>query len=94
MKNELCPICKSDKWKYRCYTEFGWGIVEQHGYCSHCGYTVEQCYSDTIAGFELDQKRGKKYNGKWYGKNVRKRKRLKRKFNIKHTNSDWVFWLM
>lgn len=59
MKIELCPICKSDKWKYVCYTEYGWGIVEQHGYCSHCGYTVEQCYSDTVAGFEPDQKRGK-----------------------------------
>ena len=43
---DVCPICKSKEWKYTHYTEECWGIVEQHGYCNHCGYMIEQCYSD------------------------------------------------
>lgn len=94
MKIERCPICGSKKWKYVSYAEGFYGIIEQHGYCERCGYTVEQSYSQPIAGFELNQTRGRKYNGKWYGKNTRKRKRMKRKYGIKHTNKDWIFFLI
>ena len=89
-----CPICGSSKWKYEYYTEEYWGIVEQHGRCDTCGYRVEQAYSGVIGGFELDRKKGYKIDGRWYGKNKRKRKRMKRKYNIKHTNDDRIFnWI-
>ena len=69
-------------------------FIEQHKYCERCGYTVEQAYSQPIVGFELNQTRGCKYNGKWHGKNTRKRKRMKRKYDIKHTNKDWMLFFI
>lgn len=94
MTIERCPICGFKKWKYVSYAEECYGTVEQHGYCARCGYTVEQAYSQPIVGFELNQTRGCKYNGKWHGKNTRKRKRMKRKYDIKHTNKDWMLFFI
>ena len=87
---DTCHVCKSKEYKYTYYTEGYWGIVEQHGYCNHCGYMIEQCYSEAIEGFVSDLKKGYKLNGKWYGKNRRKRARLRRKFHIKHNPKDWI----
>ena len=86
-----CPICGSKNYKFQFWTEFGWGIVEQHGYCEQCGYTINQAYSDTIDGFTPPIKKGGKgYQGRYIKKNIRKRKRYKRKYNIKYSNDDYV----
>lgn len=85
-----CPICGYKKYRYVSYAEECYGIVEQHGYCDHCGYTVEQTYSVPIDGFyPMICKGGKDYFGQYHAKNCRKRKRVKRKFNIKYGNDDW-----
>ncbi len=52
-----CPMCKSKTFDYCSYSEYGWGIVEQHGYCKRCGYVVEQAYSPAMEAF-LDIKKG------------------------------------
>ncbi len=85
-----CPICNSPNYRYVSYSEFGWGSVEQHGYCDRCGYVVEQAYSQPIVGFTLDRKRGYRnpFDGKYYPNNVRMRKRLHRKYGIKHRPED------
>ena len=86
MYNE-CPVCKNIKgWTYSYYTEEYWGVVEQHGYCERCGFIIEQAYSQPFYGFLAPQKKGHKFNGKWFGKNIRRRKRLKRKLNISYDN--------
>ena len=90
MKIEKCPVCGSAQWRYVSYAEECWGTVEQHGKCSRCGYTIEQCYSDTITGFELSRTKGYKINKTWHGKNIRKRKRMKRKYHIRHNPDDWM----
>ena len=54
-----CPICKSKTFDYYSYSEWGWGIVEQHGYCDKCGYVIEQAYSHSMEAF-LDIKKGLK----------------------------------
>ena len=92
MYKEKCPICKSQDYRYRSWTEDGWGTVEQHGRCPRCGYIVEQAYSQPAEGFELDRKRGYRnpIDGKYYPNNVRQRKRLRRKYGIKHTPDDFV----
>lgn len=90
MSNKGCLICGFKGWSYIHYTEGCWGIVEQHGFCDRCGYTIEQSYSPTIAGFELDRQKGYKIKGVWHGKNTRKRKRMRRKHNIKHNPKDWM----
>lgn len=81
MNKYKCPICNAPfpKYKYTYYTE-EWGIVEQHGCCSNCGYHVEQAYSDTIEFF-LDIRKGSKVNGKYFSKNIKKHKRIRRKMN-------------
>lgn len=86
----VCPICNSKEWKYEYYAEEYYGIVEQHGYCNHCGFMIEQCYSETMSGFVSDLNRGYKLDGVWYGKNRRKRTRLRRKYKIKHSHYDWI----
>jgi RNA polymerase subunit RPABC4/transcription elongation factor Spt4 len=53
MNFNVCPVCHSSKYKYQYWTEFGWGTVEQHGYCDQCGYIVDQAYSQPISGHEL-----------------------------------------
>lgn len=103
MKNNACPICNSNQFRYIYYAEECYGIVEQHGYCNRCGYTIEQAYSDVIVGFEPDVKRGYKiltwnkstgYHYKYVNKNVRKRKRLRRKFGIKVDQKDrWLAYI-
>ena len=85
-----CPICNSHKFKYEEHSE-SIGTVEQHGYCDTCGYIIEQAYSSVYYGFDFSRRKGYKLNGKWCGKNIRKRKRMKRKYHIKHTSEDW--WL-
>ena len=39
-----CPVC-GEPVEIVSYTEYGWGTVEQHGYCKNCTWTVDQCYS-------------------------------------------------
>ena len=91
IKKEECPICKSLKYKYVEYTEWSFGIVERHGSCPQCGYTIEQAYSKPIEGFTPPIKKGKKgYKNKYIPKNIRKRKRHKRKFAIKYGDKDWI----
>ena len=87
---ERCPICNSAKYRYVSYAEYGWGTVEQHGHCKHCGYRIEQAYSKPIVGFELAQVKGRKFDGVYYPKNIRRRKRLRRKFGIRHNPKDWM----
>lgn len=89
-----CPICKSKTFDYHSYSEWGWGTVEQHGYCDRCGYTIEQAYSSAMDGF-LDIKKGFKNSfGEYYPKNIRKHKRIRRKLNIKNIdiNPEWMFY--
>lgn len=88
-----CPICGYKDYRYVSYSEECWGIVEQHGYCERCGYIVEQAYSAVVEGFVLDRKRGYRnnYTGEYYPSNKRKRRRMRRKYHIKHTPNDW--WL-
>lgn len=90
-----CPICGYKDWKHQVYSEECWGVVEEHSYCERCGYTVEMAYSDPITGFSLDRVRGyKDKDGNWRCKNVRKRKRIRRKYGIKHEPTDWILNLI
>lgn len=90
-----CPVCGYREYKYIQYTEFGWGTVEQHGYCDRCGYTIEQSYSPTIEGFQPPIRRGgRDYKGIYHSKNWRKRVRMKRKYGIKYGNNDWMLALI
>lgn len=87
-----CPICHADTFEYFLVSEFGFGIVEQHGYCDRCGYTVEQAYSPVYAGF-CDIVRGfKKYNGEYVSKNAKRHRRVRRKLNINKAdvNPIWM----
>ena len=86
-----CPICGYKRFYYESYHE-DMGTVEQHGYCGRCGYSIEQAYSRPIEGFAPMRKRGyKDYCGKYHEKNMRKQKRMKRKFEIKYRNEDRIF---
>ena len=87
-----CPICGYKDYRYVSYSEEFWGIVEQHGYCERCGYIIDQAYSEPIVGFMLDRVRGYRnnYTGEYYPNNRRKRRRMRRKYHIKHTNKDWM----
>ena len=90
-----CPMCGTQTFDYISYSEYGIGIVEQHGYCDRCGYIVEQAYSGALEAF-YDRKKGyKNYFGKYYPKNVKKHKRARRKLNIKNidVNPIWVFYV-
>ncbi len=85
-----CPICGTTKFRSSVYYE-EMGRVEEHTYCEQCGYTVEMAYGPTIVGFRPTVTKGRrnKYDGKFYPKNIRKRARLHRKFNIKrNSNKD------
>ena len=60
-----------------------------------CGYIVEQAYSGALEAF-YDRKKGyKNYFGKYYPKNTKKHKRVRRKLNIKNieVNPIWVFYV-
>ncbi len=89
MNKKTCPICNSTNYKSQTYAEECYGIVEEHSYCPHCGYTVEMCYSDPIVGFMPSITRGyRDYFGQYHKKDVRRRARLHRKYNIKRSNKD------
>ena len=95
MKQIVCPICSSEKFEYVSYSEECYGIVEQHGYCDKCGYTVEQAYSPVFEAF-WDIKRGFKHpSGKYYSKNVKRHKRIRRKLGIKNIeiNPLWIYYM-
>lgn len=93
-----CPICHSSTFEYVSYTGEVWGAfveVEQHGYCSRCGYAVEQCYSPVYECFS-DISKGFKAGKRYIEKDVKKHKRVRRKLikegiNIKgiEVNPPW-----
>ena len=90
-----CPICKSKTFDYDSWSEYEYGIVEQHGYCHRCGYRVEQAYSPVYDAF-IDIKRGfKDYYGKYHPKDVKRHKRIRRKRGIKNieVNPVWVYYV-
>lgn len=91
-REQRCPICNSKKYKSVIYTEECWGIVEEHSLCDRCGYMVEMAYSEPIVGFYPPLRKGyrNKYNGVYYAKDIRKRKRIKRKFGIKYSVKDRI----
>ncbi len=91
----ICPICKAKTFDYCSYSEFGWGIVEQHGYCDRCGYIVQQAYSPCMEAF-LDVTKGFK-NGidEYTSKDVRRHRRVRRKLMVVknvEVNPRWVFY--
>jgi hypothetical protein len=53
---------------------------------------VEMAYSIPIVGFCPPLRKGyrNKYNGVYYTKDIRKRKRMKRKFGIKYSVKDRI----
>lgn len=82
IKKHTCPICQSDKFNYRSFSEEGYGVCEQYGYCNRCGYNIIQCYSP-ISEYFVDIKRGyKSNNGTYISKNIKKHKRIRRKLGI------------
>ena len=89
-----CPMCESQTFDYCSYSEC-YGIVEQHGYCDRCGYTVNQAYSSVFEAFYDTKKGFKNYFGEYCPKNVKKHKRVRRKLNIKNieVNPIWVFYV-
>lgn len=84
-----CPVC-GGKFYIEEYAEEYW-TVEVHNYCDRCGYREEQCYNEGFCGFEPPIKKGFKVYKRYIKKNIRKRKRIKRKYNIKYGNKDWIF---
>ena len=48
-----CPVCGKEN-KYEYYSEYGWGIVEQHYYCDRCTYFLAQAYSHPADGISTD----------------------------------------
>lgn len=86
-----CPVCGGNHYEYESYYE-EWGVVEQHGYCSDCGYFIEQAYSPVYEGFE-DCKRGwRDSNGQYHPKNVRKHRRNRRKHLEKVKKIIKMYW--
>ena len=75
---ERCPVCQRKTFRYISYSEYGYGIVEQHGYCDSCGFCVEQAYSPVYECF-VDLKRGIKSKKQYYPKNIKRHKRNRRK---------------
>lgn len=90
-----CPICGSKTFEYFSCSEYGWGTVEQHGYCHRCGYIVEQAYSPVYEAF-WDVKRGFRLpSGEYVPKNVKRHKRIRRKLGIKNieVNPPWIDYI-
>ena len=90
-----CPICHAKTFDYVSYSEDLYGTIEQHGYCDRCGYRIEQVYSPTLVAF-VDIKRGfKSPFGGYIPKNVKRHKRIRRKFGIKNieVNPMWVYYI-
>ena len=88
-----CPICKSKSYDYISYSEYCWGIVEQHGYCDRCGYRVEQAYSPVYEAFYVVKRGYKLPSGKYIASNKKKHRRLKRRAGVKNieVNPVWVY---
>lgn len=89
---ETCPVCNKNSFHYVHYTEEFAVLCEQHGYCTSCGYIVEQVYSSVETAF-LDITKGYKMaNGKYMSKNARKHRRIRRKLGIMNcnVNPEWV----
>ena len=74
-----CPVCGSKEYGYESYSEFGWGSVEQYGYCDKCGYTIEQAYSPVYEFFSDLRKGYKDMGGTYHEKNEVRHKRIRRK---------------
>ncbi len=87
-----CPICGSTRFEFTSYSEAGWGTVERHGWCGQCGYFEEQAYGPVLCGHSEPTRRGRKVEGKYFPKNIRKRLRYKRKFEIKYSSNDFILW--
>lgn len=90
-----CPICHSETFEYVSYSEYGWGIVEQHGYCHRCGYVIEQAYSPVYEAFH-DVHRGFKHPTLGYiPRDVERHKRIRRKLGIKNieVNPPWIYYI-
>jgi len=52
-KTSKCPVCGQYN-PYFHYTEWGFGTVERHYYCSRCTYFMEQVYSPACEGISTD----------------------------------------
>lgn len=90
-----CPICHAKTFEYVSYLEDPYGIVEQHGYCSRCGYVIDQVYSHVYEAF-WDVKRGFKHPyGYYVPKNVKRHRRIRRKLGIKNieVNPEWIYYI-
>lgn len=90
-----CPICDSISFEYEYWTDGYWGTVEQHGYCYRCGYVIEQAYTPCFEAF-WDIKRGfKSPSGKYFPKNIKRHKRIRKKLGIKNIeiNPRWVYYI-
>jgi hypothetical protein len=90
-----CPICHTQTFLYCSWSEYGWGTVEQHGYCERCGYIVEQAYSEVYDAF-WDIKKGFKHPDYGYRpKNVKRHKRIRRRLGIKNieVNPQWIYYV-
>ena len=99
-----CPVCGSKEYGYESYSEFGWGSVEQYGYCDKCGYTIEQAYSPVYEFFSDLRKGFKDRYGIYHTKDVKRHKRNRRKHWNKAKNiiagsedmlliGDWIILL-
>lgn len=87
-----CPVCHKNTFEYCSFSEYGWGIIEQHGYCKRCGYVIEQAYSPVFEGIQ-DIKRGFKLpNGQYVEKDIKRHKRIRRKLNVNNIeiNPLWI----
>lgn len=90
-----CPICKSKTFEYVSFSEYGFGIIEQHGLCHRCGYIVEQAYSPVYDAF-WDVKRGFRLSsGEYVPRNVKRHKRIRKKHGIKNVevNPLWIYYI-
>ena len=90
-----CPICHIKTFEYISFSEDGWGIVEQHGYCDKCGYTVEQAYSPVYEAFYDIKKGYKDALGRYHPKNVKRYKRIRKRLDTKNidVNPSWIFYI-
>lgn len=89
---EVCPICGYKYFEYFSESMWGWGTVEQHGYCERCGYIVEQAYSPVYEAF-WDVTKGYKHPyGYYVSKNVKRHRRIRRRLNVRNieVNPIWL----
>ena len=92
---ELCPICGYKYFEYCSDSMWGWGTVEQHGYCERCGYIVEQAYSPIYEAF-WDVIKGYQHpDGHYVSKNIKRHRRIRRKLNVRNieVNPIWLNYI-